>query len=96
VSDEQQVAEKSRDIDGFIFNTLNQKYPDDKENLAEFKQFLLDKVCALVNSFLFQTLRTSSVLTLNLQFINTCLECESINNVWRFEIDTVFIFYFSE
>jgi hypothetical protein len=50
VSDEQQVAEKSRDIDGFIFNTLNQKYPDDKENLAEFKQFLLDKVCALANS----------------------------------------------
>jgi hypothetical protein len=53
VTDEQHLAEKSRDIDGFIFNTLNQKHPDDKENLAEFKQFLLDKVSAAFDGGLF-------------------------------------------
>jgi hypothetical protein len=35
---------KSNDIDGFYFPTLNGQFPDDKENLAEFKQFLLDQV----------------------------------------------------
>jgi hypothetical protein len=70
MTDDQQVAEKSRDIDGFIFNTLNQKYPDDKENLAEFKQFLLDKVGSLLNSGLFHYTLHIYVLTINLQNVN--------------------------
>ena len=34
---------KSKDIDGFYFNTLNNLHQEDKENLVEFKQFLLDQ-----------------------------------------------------
>ncbi len=40
-------VEKARDIEGFIFNTLNNQNPDDKEKLTEFKQFLLDQVTSL-------------------------------------------------
>ena len=36
-------VEKSQDVDGFLFNTLNNQYPEDKEKLSEFKQFLLDQ-----------------------------------------------------
>lgn len=39
----EEVAEENSEVDGFDFNVLNQKNPDDKEKLAEFKQFLLDQ-----------------------------------------------------
>ena len=35
--------EEEKDVDGFKFDTLSERHPDDKEKLAEFKQHLLDQ-----------------------------------------------------
>lgn len=36
-------VEKTQAVNGFMFNTLSTEFPEDKEKLQEFKQFLLDE-----------------------------------------------------
>ena len=55
---------KSQEINGFNFDALTEKHPNDKDKLAEFKQFLLDEnnpMAPLKVGLIFSFLRSLNV-----------------------------------